>query len=311
MQTITHRPYRDSSDIARMKRICGRSFASDPGDMPFGGLEWIVFGPHGFPPTEIIEIWEDDRAELVGWALLDRADSFEFRLSGDLSGTSLEREVVEWGERGVIEWRRNNGLDSRCAVVCWSDDRERIELFAHRGYKPSDHASVLFSRSLDAPIDAPAPPAGWAVRGLSESDIDSRAETQYEAFSPGSKTTPATWRYLMKNAPGYDADLDNVAVNADGVVGAAALVWIDETNEIGEFEPVGTRPRFQRQGLGGAVLLRGLAKMRERGMKTAIVGTNATNAPAIAAYQSVGFKICNRSTEYVLAREPSVEVQRF
>jgi ribosomal protein S18 acetylase RimI-like enzyme len=300
----THRPYRDPSDIARMKRLCGRAFASDPGDMPFGGLEWIVFGPHGLPPNEIIEIWEDDRAEIVGWALLDRADSFEFRVVPNLRGTSLEREIAGWGERGVLEWRKNNGLDARCAVVCWGGDRQRIELLTQRGYASSDHASVLFSRSLNA-IDPPVLPPGWAVRGISEADVDSRAHTQYEAFSPGSKTTPATWRYLMANAPGYESDLDNIAVNAEGVVGAAALVWLDEASRIGEFEPVGTRPQFQRQGLGRAVLLRGLAKMRERGMQTAIVGTNATNAPAIAAYQSVGFEMCNRSTEYVLTAEPS------
>jgi ribosomal protein S18 acetylase RimI-like enzyme len=301
----THRPYRDPSDIARMKRLCGRAFASDPGDMPFGGLEWIVFGPHGFPPNEIIEIWEDNHAEVVGWALLDRADSFEFQVADELRDTSLEREIVEWGERGVLEWRKNNGLDARCAVVCWADDRQRIELLTQRGYASSDHASVLFSRSLRIDVPPPAPPAGWAVRGISEAEVDSRAQTQYEAFSPGSKTTPATWRYLMANAPGYEADLDNVAVNAEGVVGAAALVWLDEANRIGEFEPVGTRPQFQRQGLGRAVLLRGLAKMRERGMRTAIVGTNATNDPAIAAYQSVGFEICNRSTEYVLTAAAS------
>jgi ribosomal protein S18 acetylase RimI-like enzyme len=38
--------------------------------------------------------------------------------------------------------------------------------------------------------------------------------------------------------------------------------------------------------------------MRERGMTTAIVGTNAANAPAIALYQSVGFEIVNRMTAY-------------
>jgi ribosomal protein S18 acetylase RimI-like enzyme len=105
----------------------------------------------------------------------------------------------------------------------------------------------------------------------------------------------------MKNAPGYEPDLDNIAVRADGIVGAGALVWLDHANRIGEFEPVGTRPQFQRMGLGRAILLRGLAKMRERGMRTAIVGTNATNAAAIATYESVGFRACARSVEYVLA----------
>jgi ribosomal protein S18 acetylase RimI-like enzyme len=106
----------------------------------------------------------------------------------------------------------------------------------------------------------------------------------------------------MQQAPGYDADLDNIAVREDGVTGAGALVWVDEEQHTAEFEPVGTRPQFQRMGLGRAVQLRGLARMRGRGAQTAFVRTNATNAPAIALYESVGFGIVARSVEYVLQR---------
>jgi ribosomal protein S18 acetylase RimI-like enzyme len=78
------------------------------------------------------------------------------------------------------------------------------------------------------------------------------------------------------------------------------MAWLDIENAVGEFEPVATRPSYQRRGLGKAVLLRGLRKMRERAMRTAIVQTNASNDAAIALYQSVGFRIVGRSAEYAL-----------
>ena len=53
-----------------------------------------------------------------------------------------------------------------------------------------------------------------------------------------------------------------------GLEQQASLLRVIET---GEFEPVGTRPSHQRMGLGKAILLRGLAKMRERGMTKGIV----------------------------------------
>jgi ribosomal protein S18 acetylase RimI-like enzyme len=104
----------------------------------------------------------------------------------------------------------------------------------------------------------------------------------------------------MAHASGYDPSLDSVVVTPEGGVAAAALAWLDVENKVGEFEPVATHPAFQRQGLGKAVLLRGLAEMRDRGMTSAIVQTNATNDAAIALYQSVGFRIASRSSEYEL-----------
>jgi ribosomal protein S18 acetylase RimI-like enzyme len=298
---LASRPYRDARDIARMKAITGRTFPRDRGDVPFGGLEWVVFGPHGFPPSEIVELWEDDRGDLGAWLILGSEDGFEYHVTPARRATGLEEEVIAHGERRLSDWRAAHGLGDRCVVECWLEDHARIAILKNRGYRPSDAGAVLFSRSLQTALAPPSPPAGWTVRGMTEVDIEGRAKTQFEAFSPGSKTTPATWARMMSQAPGYDCDLDSIAVrDSDGVVGAGALMWVDEGGSMGEFEPVGTRPEFQRLGLGKAVLWRGLATMQQRGVRAAYVRTNATNARAIAAYESVGFEICARAVEYVL-----------
>jgi ribosomal protein S18 acetylase RimI-like enzyme len=300
--TYTHRPYRDTSDIARMKRVSARAFARVP-CQPQAGIEWIVFGPPGFPPDEIVRIWDDARGEPVGWAVFQSVDGFDYRVVPGLAGSVLEEEIVDWGIDGIRAWRKANGLDDRCVVECWGGDHSRTAILTKLGFTRGEVIGVVFSQSLDRVIPEPRLPDGWRVSGLDDDAlIDSRATTQFEAFSPGSHTTPDTWRRMMKNAPGYDRDLDNIAISPKGDVCAAALVWFDVESLTGEFEPVGTRPAYQRRGLGKAVLLRGLAKMRGRGMRTAIVGTNATNAAAIALYESVGFTIVNRNTEY--RREP-------
>jgi ribosomal protein S18 acetylase RimI-like enzyme len=302
--TCRRRPYRDASDIARMKRVVGAAFALVPSH-PLGGIEWVVFGPHGFPPQDIVSLWERSDGEIVAWAILSSADAFDYRIVPELCGTSLEGELVDWGLDGILAWRRVNGLDARCIVECWGGDTSRADILAERGFETKGVTGVVFSRSLDAVIPSSLVPDGWTVGSLRDQLVDSRARTQFEAFAPGSRTTPETWRYLMANAPGYDRDLDNVAVSPEGEVCAAALVWLDDNCGAGEFEPVGTRPEFQRRGLGKAVLYRGLTKMKERGMTTAIVGTNASNAAAIALYESVGFRIINRLTEYEYTPGPS------
>jgi ribosomal protein S18 acetylase RimI-like enzyme len=297
------RAYRDASDVERLKRVAARAFLQVPCH-PYAGVEWVVFGPHGFPPGEIVRIWEDDRGETVGWVLLGSADSFDYRITPELLGTPLEETIIRWGMGGIRGWRKANNLDDRCVVECWDGDHSRAATLSNFGFAARETVGVVFTRPLNDEIPAPRVPGGWRVSGLDDAHIDSRAQTQYEAFAPGSRTTPKSWRYLMHNAPGYDRDLDNVAVSPEGNVCAAALVWLDSEGNVGEFEPVGTRPAHQRRGLGKAVLLRGLAKMRERGMRTAIVGTNATNTAAIALYRSVGFAIVNRVVAYEFGSSP-------
>jgi len=99
--------------------------------------------------------------------------------------------------------------------------------------------------------------------------------------------------------PGYDRDLDVVAVSPEGVHAAYVNGWIDALNRIGDFGPVGTLPAHRWQGLGRAVLLEALRRMKARGMDRVCVSTGESNAPALRLYESVGFAIQNRSIEYV------------
>jgi ribosomal protein S18 acetylase RimI-like enzyme len=267
--------------------------------MHCGDLEWRAFGPHGYPLGEIIEVWEDDRG-IAGW-VLESAASFDCQVLPELRGSDAEREMLAFGQARVLTWRVAQGLDPQCAVEVYADDGLRIAVLEAMGYHASERGGVQFAQSLDREIRAPVLDDGWEARGIRDTDIDSRAETQREAFAPGSKTTAVTWRHLMANAPGYDRDLDNVVVARDGTVVSAAMTWLDLENRVGLFEPVATRPAFQGKGFGRAVMLRGLRTLGDRGMATAIVQTNSSNAAAIALYTSVGFKEINRLVEYELA----------
>ncbi len=299
---MTHRPYREHADLLRMTRLLAAGLAeSANGCWHRGDLEWKMFRPPGFPVGEVFELWEDGDA-LAGFVALS-GGTFDYQCARERRGSSLEGEMAEWAQRAVLSWRAANGLEASCSIECWDDDRYRIDLLASMGYQRTDRGAVIFRRSLDDPIPRVAR-TGFEVRGLREHDIESRAITQRQAFAPGSTTTPASWRHLRSNAPGYEPDLDSVAVTSDGTVVAAALAWLDEANLVGAFEPVGTRPDYQRLGLAQACLLRGLRKMRERGMTEAIVSTSNANTSAIATYHSVGCEISARVTEFELTRPP-------
>ncbi len=294
----THRPYGDISDIVEMTRVleAGLAASLDSGYMHPGDLQWRAFGPHGFPLSEIIEVWEDGGA-VVGFVMLESASGFSAQVTPELRGGHVEREVLGWGLAATLRWRAEHGLEPLCTFEVFADDAQRIGLLEALGFRATETGWIAFRSELDE-IECVTLPAGFEARAMRDDEIESRATCQREAFSPGSSTTSETWQALRSDAPGYDADLDSVVVGPDGVVVAAAMSWVDVANGIGLFEPVGTRPAFQGKGFGRALMLRGLRALREHGMRTAFVSTNRTNERGIALYRSVGFEDRNLGFEY-------------
>jgi len=74
--------------------------------------------------------------------------------------------------------------------------------------------------------------------------------------------------------------------------------WNDEVNRIGDFGPVGTRAEYRQRGLGKAVLTECLRQMEACGMERVCVSTGENNTAARRLYESVGFRVVNRTGEF-------------
>jgi ribosomal protein S18 acetylase RimI-like enzyme len=79
-----------------------------------------------------------------------------------------------------------------------------------------------------------------------------------------------------------------VAVAPSGTFASFAIVWLDEANAIGMFEPVGTHPDHRRRGLAKAVLCEGLRRLEALGAAVAYVGCG-TGIAVSSLYESAGF----------------------
>ena len=121
-------------------------------------------------------------------------------------------------------------------------------------------------------------------------DFSSRAAAHRSAFHP-SRFTDDVYEVVRRETP-WRADLDCVVVAPNGEVAAYALAWLDERNRLGELEPVGVRAEDQRRGLGRAVCLFALRRLREEGADTALVASRGDDAypGPLALYESIGFR---------------------
>jgi len=102
-------------------------------------------------------------------------------------------------------------------------------------------------------------------------------------------------------SPVYNPQQDIVVSAPDGRIASFCKLWLDPVNRVGNFEPVGTHPDFQRRGLGRAVMLEGLHRLQAWGMTSAILGTGVKNVPAIRLYEDVGFHIETQLLTYARA----------
>ena len=293
--TITAIAYSEA-ERARLRTFIMELQASGaPGCWHAGDLAWGQFLMSiRFDLAENIRLWQDERGRLAGFAWFNPSDCFLLMQyqSGPNQGPVSEA-MLAWGRTRHAE--TGNSLRAESAALplitsAFENDVDRMAWLEGQGFRRGGRAMALFRQPLARELPAPRLPEGFTVRQVAGDDeIAQRASAHREAFNPSRITDEHYGR--LRRMPEYEEDLDLVAVTADGTVASFCLCWLDPVNKVGLFEPVGTRPAFQRQGLAKGVLAEGLRRMRSRGMERAIVCANYSNAPAQKLYASLGFEI--------------------
>lgn len=145
------------------------------------------------------------------------------------------------------------------------------------------------------------------IRKIEPADIPRLDQIRRAAFAPvfasfralaGPEVAPVALadeeegqrRHFEKMCAGSERDQVYVAL-WQGDIAGFVTVMLDRRRTIGEIGLNAVDPKFDNQGIGTAMYLFALDRMREEGMKVAMVGTGAdeSHAPARAAYAKAGF----------------------
>jgi ribosomal protein S18 acetylase RimI-like enzyme len=232
---------------------------------------WSANMAHG---EHRVRLWSDG-GRLVGWGWVTRETELEWQVRPE------QPELLD----AILDWARPREVLVRADHV---DAIARLDAHGLR-LEPDGAWMRVNERTLDR-VEEPRVPAGYRVRTVEAADYESRAAAHRSAFAP-SRFRDDVYAGVRASWP-YRQDLDCVAEAPDGSIAAFSLAWLDELNGVGELEPVGTHVEHQRHGLGRAVNLFALQRLRDEGATTALVacrGDDAHPAPR-RLYESIGFR---------------------
>ncbi|RRH94838.1 GNAT family N-acetyltransferase [Mesorhizobium tamadayense] len=276
------------------------------GDATVGELAWVWAKDFdALSPFWRHRLWfADGRLAAWGWAHLPyrapRGDGTfrESRTANLLWQVHPDRVALL---SDILDWYDDvaGGVD-RLLTVQSADLHAQTTVAAH-GYAfdaevGSDDGPPWVQFNIRELTDVPDPVLPEEFRFLAAGDVPVAAavKAHRDAWHPSSFTETAFER-VRRTWP-YRADLHVLVAAPDGTLAATAIIWLDESTQTAEFEPVGTHRDFRRRGLGTALQLHGMQMARSAGAKRMLVACLGAPAHAEARnmYHGVGFRALTR-----------------
>ena len=313
------RPYTSADLPDLLQLVAGVAAARFPGSayMMTSDVGWQISAAE---PEANVRLWYDDGA-LAGYGWFEPPTDVCFDVREDVSLASLLPEMLAWAEqrrrqlppfhppilecRAMRDWealfleQKSIDDETRSTLVtsAFDLDRERVALLETNGFRATGHFMPYLRRELDIPIPEPPLPEGARLRQVTEADFEERVAAHVDAWWPASGFD--LQKYLAVRAvESYDPELDIVLETANGEFASYCIAWLDRRMGVGSFEPVGTRRRWRRQGIGRLVNYEGLRRLKARGMHTANIQTAGFNERAVGLYESCGFERIDTKRSY-------------
>ncbi len=249
-------------------------------------------------PLRDARVWEDTSGQIVGLAMLWRRQSTASYLVLDrfvhpqYVTCGLVADMVQWGSQRataiVVEQKTPLMLFGRAfaSSICSDDPLGRFG-FTLVAPNPNEY-NMYFVHSFQADVPTLVLPPEYTIRPLR----DVKELKAYQDLYSFAAVNPQHQQELLAS----DEYSHLVVADPKGMFAAycecsiCRAEWQSSHERIGWIDYIETRSERRRQGLGEAILLAGLARLREWGADTAMLVTINTNTSAIHLYAKTGFE---------------------
>jgi mycothiol synthase len=240
------------------------------------------------PMERVTILWSTPHGDMVGVLHPFGEGEMRIHLHPQYVSSQLVNEMFAYAEDHFCDQFQSGRWGVYTPVL--SDDIQRQEILAGRGYIKEAGKSHHWFRDLDAPLpEAPVTP-GYTIRSMGTiEEHPSRSWASWRAFhaDEGDENYDHDWSWFqnVQSAPLYRRDLDIVAADLKGGICSFCTIFYDDYTRSAVCVLVGTAAEHQRRGLGKAVILEGMRSLKEMGCSR--VFATAYDPPAEALYSSV------------------------
>jgi len=201
-----------------------------------------------------------------------------------------EQQKIEEQLLSAIESQAQSG---EVTALVDSGDRERIEFFVARCYKPEGSIYQMVAE-LDRPRSVPVP-QGYLLRSLKPNEEEELIKVVNVAYE-GERLWPGALARWHSEDPAFSAAWVQVAEFAGKLVAAVVARSDLEFNRYyhakrGYLGPAATLPEHRGKGLGKALTARAMNFLREQGLERASLYTWSGNVAALRVLKSLGFHV--------------------
>jgi mycothiol synthase len=259
-----------------------------------------------------------DREELLSWLgnpeiqpdalrVLDVEGSVVGYGDVAIEGDTVALEVAAPGYWGVfLEWAeeiaRRERAD-RVRVVSYGGDA-LASVAAARGYQLWRSNYTMRIDFAEKPPDDAAFASPLDLRSYVDDDEQALRSAMNEAFAADPffhEATEAHFREYYLHARGFDPSLWWLAWDSDELAGFV-LAYPEYIGEaVGQIRSLGVRTGWRGRGLGEALLRRAFRTLYESGLRTCLLGVDASNETgAVRLYERVGMRSIRESQNWTL-----------
>ncbi|NHJ41080.1 MAG: GNAT family N-acetyltransferase [Asgard group archaeon] len=248
-------------------------------------FENLKYGPCGTEyldeEDDLIKIWEDSKKlkqKIVAVTILNssRANWINIHPS------------YRFLEKRLILWIENQNKENRNFYVM-ENDLVRNDLLLELGYAKQGIIEFTRKRSINLPIPDNEPPKEYKIRNVDINKDFIKYRDVMGAVFPHCKKMSKKLFLNYTKASFYNPELDIVAEASDGNFAAFCTIRFDPLSKIAELEPVGTHPNHRRLGLGKAVIIEGLKRLKKYKPISIVISGAANTIGANHLYDSLGF----------------------
>ena len=274
----------------RERSPCNYLHKGDVGHRLFNGC-------YAYDPADMMRYWLDEDGEICAIAILyPHWEAFDLQVAPALWLSERHARLVDFCESETLVLAARFGLRMKeLALDVFDCDPDFIAFVEARGYKHSKHGFSMTRHALRSFPAAELPPA-FRFHQATAADAERLADVHNHSFT--SKWNAESYAKVFRSP---HMEYEFVVEAPDGRFAAFTNVWIDDLNRSLLFEPVGAHADFRRRGIGKALMVHVLRRMKaEHGVKCAYVchAPESQNPAAAALYASVGFEKLHDIHEY-------------